>query len=932
MPNLMLCGIAKSRGTLFILSLVIACLASKSRVYAQAFAAPKWSRDVERLLNFEDEEQAGLKTLAESHDELATLYADFGRFASAIGQYQNALRCLGERDAGALRTAEISNHLAQVYLEMGLFAEAGKLLKDNVDRLTSLLPNETASTARKASVELMELWGDTLELQAEFLRETGDFERAEGVYLQVLEQRKKFFGESDRHYLVSLHNLGIFEWRRGGLERAEALLREELKLTEALSPGSTDAAHSRESLALVLTHAGNFAEAESHYRIAKEIYVPQPASKRDLFRTLNNVGYLHIFTGRHEEALELLTSAAAGRLELLGEHHLDYADSLNDLARLHFVQGKNEQALEFASKALTITRWNLDLTSSVQSERQQLGMSALFRDRLDLQLCIAAKLPESAAKAFAEIHSWKGAVLLRQRAMRMLATNDQVADQFQRLQRMTMRIASLSRTVPTDPELVELWKYNLADMKIQKERLEAEISQFSAELRAVNADNSVQRLTQQLPEGCVLVDFFQYNDLAISSDKGSFEAVPSLMASIVLRSGSVFAVNYGPVEPISRDIDEWRNSLGTTVESLAAGSRLRDKLWLPLLPHIERDQTILVSLDGALGRLPIDALPGVEPNTYLIEQYRIATVPVPQLIPELVERVATPRLEKQLLVMGDVDYGGPVQSKEVKLPGASLMPWERRSTATVRGKNSQFTSLAQTAGEIAYIERLFKNQSWAAADGLVVLDRSTATESRFRELAPQCYQLHLATHGFFAAPYQSADETRGGLLDGGVLGDQATMVRGISPGLLSGLAFTGANNPPQIDQDDGILTADEIACLPLQGVELVVLSACETGLGEVAGGEGLIGIQRAFQVSGARTTVASLWQVPDLATRLLMERFYENYWDKQLSRINALREAKLWMLQHPEAIRGVARKEQEHPSIRTPPEFWAAFVLSGDWR
>ena len=174
--------------------------------------------------------------------------------------------------------------------------------------------------------------------------------------------------------------------------------------------------------------------------------------------------------------------------------------------------------------------------------------------------------------------------------------------------------------------------------------------------------------------------------------------------------------------------------------------------------------------------------------------------------------------------------------------------------------------------------------------------------------------------------------------------EQEQWVRGFHPGLLSGLAFSGANHQPEPDQDDGILTADEIASLRLDGIDLVVLSACETGLGEVAGGEGLLGVQRAFQVAGAQTTVASLWEVDDVATRWLMERFYRNYWEKEMSKVDALREAQLYLLNHPEElrdilddpaeIRGVQRlqRDEEGQPKRLSPQFWAAFVLSGDWR
>ena len=158
----------------------------------------------------------------------------------------------------------------------------------------------------------------------------------------------------------------------------------------------------------------------------------------------------------------------------------------------------------------------------------------------------------------------------------------------------------------------------------------------------------------------------------------------------------------------------------------------------------------------------------------------------------------------------------------------------------------------------------------------------------------------------------------------------------MNPGLLSGLAFSGANLEPAPGEDDGIMTAEEIAFLPLDGVETVVLSACQTGLGEVAGGEGLIGIQRAFQVAGVRRTVASLWSVDDLTTRVLMERYYRNIWDKKLSGLDALREAQIYLLRNSEANSGLNRSSlgiKSVPESKTSlPFYWAAFQLSGDWR
>ena len=109
------------------------------------------------------------------------------------------------------------------------------------------------------------------------------------------------------------------------------------------------------------------------------------------------------------------------------------------------------------------------------------------------------------------------------------------------------------------------------------------------------------------------------------------------------------------------------------------------------------------------------------------------------------------------------------------------------------------------------------------------------------------------------------------------------------------------------------------------------LSACETGLGEVAGGEGLIGIQRAFQIAGVRTTVASLWKVNDQATRVLMERFYRNLWEKEIGHLDALREAQLYILNNPDSVRSLEVPNDESAK-RASPKLWAAFQISGDWK
>ena len=153
---------------------------------------------------------------------------------------------------------------------------------------------------------------------------------------------------------------------------------------------------------------------------------------------------------------------------------------------------------------------------------------------------------------------------------------------------------------------------------------------------------------------------------------------------------------------------------------------------------------------------------------------------------------------------------------------------------------------------------------------------------------------------------------------------------GRNPGLLSGIVFAGVNRPDR-RREETILTALEASELELGHVDLLVLSACETGRGQVAGGEGVLGLQRAFQLAGARAVVASLWTVPDDKTHELMREFYQRIWSgKPMSRAEALQKAQLWMLENSKGRGGLERPEG--PQGPPPPYVWAAFVLSGDWR
>ncbi|MFQ5700500.1 MAG: CHAT domain-containing protein [Acidobacteriota bacterium] len=211
-----------------------------------------------------------------------------------------------------------------------------------------------------------------------------------------------------------------------------------------------------------------------------------------------------------------------------------------------------------------------------------------------------------------------------------------------------------------------------------------------------------------------------------------------------------------------------------------------------------------------------------------------------------------------------------------------------------------------------------------SASSDLILQGTQASEAAFKRYAPNRRVLHIATHGFFLGRQcpTALASTRG---VGGLVPITASVPaqEGENLLLLSGLALAGANQRARAGEgeEDGILTAEEIAAMDLSGVEWAVLSACETGIGEVQVGEGVFGLRRAFEIAGVRTLILSLWSVSDEATREWMTALYRGRLRENRSTVDAVREATLRMLE-----------KRRHDGRSTHPFFWGAFVSAGDWR
>ncbi|MFP5380160.1 MAG: CHAT domain-containing protein, partial [Vicinamibacteria bacterium] len=330
----------------------------------------------------------------------------------------------------------------------------------------------------------------------------------------------------------------------------------------------------------------------------------------------------------------------------------------------------------------------------------------------------------------------------------------------------------------------------------------------------------------------------------------------------------------------------------------AAALELRRLVWDPVAPDVMGASTVFLVPDGALHLVNVSALPDGD-HGYLLE-----TGPTIHYLAAERDLAMPARTSRAggLLAVGNPrfdDGATPVSSSP------------RLRSALCGGLGGlHFGPLAASARESEEVAALWTGRH----GGATVLSETAATEAAFKAQAAGHRVLHLATHGYFL------DE------DCDVAGEAATPADGAAATgalLRAGLAFAGANQRAGAlaSDDDGVVTAAEVASLDLSGVEWAVLSACDTGLGSIATGEGVFGLQRAFRVAGASTVIMSLWPVDDEATRAWMTRLYRARLDEGRDTAAAVRAAALQTL---EARRRGGRS--------THPFYWAGFIASGDWR
>jgi CHAT domain-containing protein len=585
--------------------------------------------------------------------------------------------------------------------------------------------------------------------------------------------------------------------------------------------------------------------------------------------------------------------------------HPDLVSNPNNLGWLLHAQGLYGEAKPFLQQVVDMQQDLAEILIAAISEAEALNYLAQLSMTRDVLISVCLHLPESDEAVYARVWRAKAAVarMLKRRQAQLFhraaadpaLRHDVEAWRDGRGQLARMLLATADGR--DHPERLA----RLQQLTAEKERLERRLAEAIPEfaLHRVVERSPHTKLVEALPEHTVVLDLVNYarfeQDPQIKGKKGA-RRTPSYIGFVLAKGRPVRAVDLGPAAPIDEAVGAWRVAIARRQASPAAAN-LRRLVWEPLARQFAPDTTtVVLALDGHLTAVPWAALPGDKPGTVLLEQFALATVPHAPFLLDRLTAPAPPTDDRGiLLALGGVAYDQapkPLEDEQTKIDLLAA-----RLAETTRSRGDGWRELPGTLDELNTVTML------AGARTVVRLEGAGAgTVQLLREL-PRARWAHIATHGFLANPsIPSVLRPDPKLFS--FIGRERVGAGLRNPLVLSGLVLAGANRPSaDVDgstRDDlGILTAEAIAGLPLQDLELVVLSACETGLGMVGGGEGVFGLQRAFHLAGAHNVVASLWRVDDQATAALMAIFYDQLWHKHKLPIEALRNAQLAIYHHP---------------------------------
>ena len=865
-----------------------------------------------------------------SLNNLALLYDRMGRYRESERFYREAIEiaraAFGDTDP---RLAQSLSNLAGLYTELGNFAEAERLFRQALDiartffgenhpdvalylgNLASLYDRtgnrSGALRLYRAELQIRErvLEPDdlsiaiTLDNMAWLFEQMEDFASAEDYYMRALRIQQKVLAPSHHDLTVTMNDLArFFAVALGDIVRAESMMLNVLAMRRStLGNDHPDVALSQVDLATLYCMSGKFSMAEPLLRQALSADRARFGEEHpSVARTLHQLSAIAIVAGRKDEALTL-TKQATAIDDHMQAHLMAFGSERRRMAYLRSAKSMLFLALSLVQEAFSGEPDNVQWVLELVWKRKAIGAEAVAVQR---DAVLGGRYP----------------------ALQL------------ELQKLFALRAQIARKCMDGPGEEGLGAYRQMLNCWEAERDELE-DKLAREIPEMSLDTSLSAANRQvvadaLPPGSVLVEFVRFPIFNFQAKSALHE--PQWLAAhyvaFVLPAGEpdhVAMIDLGDATAIEELIDAYRATitgepdeetawpeLSLTHETDATreavlrasllecarslrprrqvqqntdfqlGMALRKLVFDRLVPLLNGRTRLILAPDGGLSRLSFEVLP-LDNGRFLLDAYVMSYLGVGRDILRFghcgTGQPAAP------LVAADPDYDLHIGKPTAMSPGT---PFARLKSASIEGST---------------VADLLKVRPWL---------RDQVLETPLKAIrSPRI--LHIATHGFFIpVPFGSLNT----LWSGSWTKDQEEHSLA-NPLLRSGLVLAGANTwvhkgalPPEAE--DGFLTAEDVTVLNLLDTELVVLSACETGLGEVQVGEGVFGLRRAFVMAGAKTLVMSLWKVPDRQTQELMEDFYRRILAGQ-ARSEALREAQL-------------AAKARYPE----PLYWGAFICQGN--
>ena len=916
-------------------------------------------------------EGSSLLEQADALHALGNLLRDMGSYAEAKDAYARALELRrkappGEEPDEGFEMSAMGNVLTL----MGEYREAQDVLEDAVVLLQKTYGAQHPYVA------------DALNYLGNALMETRDYDAARPRLEQALEIRKATLGPEHANIGHSLNNLGVLQLYLDDFDGAIALFQQALVIREKANGTENPlTALTLNNLGIAQQDSGDLDAAGKSLQRALEIYEKAEGPDHlDVARAARNLASVLKDSGDYEGAEALIRRALKIRRRSLGEDHPYVSADLKHLAEILVLEGKPEEALKEALEAEEIIRHSIRITSRGLAERQALRYAASHATGLDVALSLAARgLPtpqlreiwDSVIRSRAQVFDEMAA-----RHRKVAETSDpEVARLAERLSTARVHLANLVVGGPGSEGASEHVRI-LEQAREEAERDERELAAKSTAFRTAQEQGAagLEEVETSLPPGTALVAYARYAPISTAHAKIPTERTSgkpgkrmpreqtAAYAAWILRSGDPAPafVPLGPAPAIEKRVEAWRKEAaedpppapeaGRLAERRyrETAVRLRQAVWDPVAGKLAGASQVFVVPDDVLNLISLATLPEGK------DRYLLETGPEIHYLSaerDLVRAWKPPQKGSGLLVLGDPDFDKPARplSEDPTIAKTAVSPLAQETTASravesgspagswvYRGETAEcdrfrsthWEPLPASRREAEQVARLWRRAKAKGPEGTAVLQLtgSQAAEATVKLHASEAQVLHLATHAFVLQDRCPSALGAGGARsgEGFAAGLALPPLVGDNPLLLSGLVLAGANRKSPAaetsDGEDGVLTAEEIGSLDLSGVQWVVLSACETGVGKVQAGEGILGLRRSFEIAGAGSLIMTLWRVKDDPAREWINELYKARLAGASTSLS-VRKASLAAL--------AARRRAGRP---THPFSWGAFVAAGDWR